>query len=55
MRSLILLGGSDIDHDQRFAGPESSDKLITTDRFEAFTRTQIRLDQALYARQSFSR
>jgi hypothetical protein len=36
MRSLILLGGSDIDHYQWFAGPESGQKLIAADRFEAF-------------------
>jgi hypothetical protein len=36
MRSLILLRGSDIDHDQRFARPESGQKLIAADSFEAF-------------------
>src|SRR5207249_8123154 len=33
MRCLILLGGSDVDHHQRFARPESGQKLITADRF----------------------
>jgi hypothetical protein len=36
MRSLILLPRSDVDHDQRFARPESGQKLVAADRFEAF-------------------
>ena len=55
VRSLVLRGGSDIDHNQRLACLESCQQLITTDRFEAFPRTQVSLDEVLYARQPLSR
>jgi len=55
VRRCVLLGGPDVDHDQRFTAIEPSQQLFAADRLQAFSYAEVRPHQALYARQPLGR